>query len=102
MTVITAADIPSSATTSLEKLAAWVGLALARCNPTARLLEDPNTFPQRICETVMVRADDNSLRLVVRVSIPIADGYAENAAKFWNNANEISNSAVLPAAFKAN
>jgi len=78
-----------------------VGLALARCNPTARLLEDPNAAPQRICETVMIRADDNSLRLVVRLSIPIADGYAENTAKFWNNANEISNTA-LPAAYKVN
>jgi len=101
MTAIAPADIPTSATTTLEKLAAWVGLALARCNPTARLLEDPNTFPQRICEAVMVRADDNSLRLVIRVSLPIADGYAENPAKFWNNINEIANVA-LPAAYKVN
>lgn len=95
-----ATDIPSNINT-LEKLAAWVGLALARVNPTTRLLEDPNAYPQRIAEAVMVRADDNSLRLVTRVSIPIADGYAENAAKFWTNANEISNT-VLPAAFKSN
>lgn len=101
MTAITKADIPDSACTSLEKLASWVGTALARCNPTARLLEDPNAFPQRICETVMVKADDNSFRQVVRLSLPVADGYAENTAKFWNNVGEISGT-VLPAAFKSN
>lgn len=101
MTAIVPADIPTSATATLEKLAAWVGLALARCNPTARLLEDPNAFPQRIAECVMVKADDNSLRLVIRISLPVADGYAENPAKFWNNINEIANVA-LPAAFKSN
>lgn len=93
-------DIPSQINT-LEKLAAWAGLALARCNPSARLLEDPNAFPQRICETVMVKADDNTLRLVVRLSLPVADGHAEATTKFWESINVVSDT-VLPAAFKSN
>lgn len=101
MTVINiATDIPSNINT-LEKLAAWVGLALSRCNPTAKVLEYPNTEPERLAYTVLLKADDNSHRLVTRLSIPIADNYPENTAKFWTNATEMSGT-VLPAAFKTN
>lgn len=93
-------DLPSSVN-SLEKLGAWVGLALTRLNPTSRVLETPGLESERVAQCVLIRADDNSCRLVVRLSIPVADGYAENPAKFWNNALDISNTA-LPAAFRTN
>lgn len=93
-------DIPTNIN-SLEKLAAWVGLALARCNPSLKILENPNVASERVAQAVLIKADDNSLRLVVRTSIPIADDYAANTQKFWTNAQEFSNTA-LPAAFKVN
>lgn len=96
----TSTDIPTNINT-LEKLAAWVGLALARCNPSLKILEDPNLPPQRAAEAVLLKADDNSYRLVIRLSLPIDAGYAENTAKFWTNTNELSNTA-LPTAYKSN
>lgn len=93
-------DIPTNINT-LEKLAAWVGLALARCNPSQRILEIPNSDAPRAAEATLIKADDGSYRLVVRLSIPIFDNYSEQTQKFWFNADEISNTA-LPAAFKSN
>lgn len=94
-------DIPTNINT-LEKLAAWVGLALERCNPSKKILESPDTEPQRVSQAVLIRADDTSHRLVVRMSIPINSAYAENSTvKFWQNALEIDTTA-LPTAYKAN
>lgn len=96
-----ATDIPSNINT-LEKLAAWVGLALERCNPGKKILESPDTEPQRVAQAVLIRADDATHRLIVRMSVPINSGYAENSTvKFWQNALEIDTTA-LPTAYKAN
>ena len=96
-TINIATDIPTNINT-LEKLAAWVGLALERVNPSTKILESPNTDPQRVAEAVLIRADDATHRMVIRVSIPINDGYAENSTvKFWQNAFEIDTTA-----YKAN
>ena len=100
MTAIAIADIPSNINT-LEKLGAWVGLGLARCNPSLKILEEPNATPQRAAQAVLIRADDGSFRLVIRLSIKVADNYAESTQKFWFNAEPLSDTA-LPAAFKSN
>jgi len=94
-------DIPNNINT-LEKLAAWVGLALERCNPSAKLLESPDSEPQRVAQAVLIRADDATHRMIVRLSLPINSGYAENSTvKFWQNAMEID-TVALPTAYKAN
>lgn len=95
-----ATDIPTNINT-LEKLAAWVGLALSRCNPSLKILEYPNFEPQRAAEATLIKADDNSYRLVVRLSLPIADNYGESTQKFWFNTLDFSNVA-LPTAYKTN
>lgn len=100
MTSFAPTDIPSNVNT-LEKLAAWVGLALTRCNPTLKILESPDQFPQRVAECVLIKADDNTYRQVVRLVLPVADDYASTTKKSWENVTEISNVA-LPAAFKVN
>ncbi|WP_009632448.1 hypothetical protein [Synechocystis sp. PCC 7509] len=102
MTAITiATDIPTNINT-LEKLAVWVGLALERCNPTLKILESPETEPQRVAQAVLIRADDATHRTILRISVPISADYASNSTvKFWQNATEISNVA-LPTAYKAN
>lgn len=95
-----ATDIPSDINT-LEKLALWVGLALSRVNPTTKYLEVPDAEPQRDANVVLIKCDDGKNRTILRIAIPIIDGYASNTAKFWQNAEIISDTA-LPTAFKAN
>lgn len=101
MTTFTAStDLPSNINT-LEKLAAWVGLALARCNPTKKVLESADATPLRVCEVVTIKDDANVYRLVVRLVLPLNDNYAEATTKFWESALVIDD-APLPAAFKSN
>lgn len=96
-----ATDIPTNINT-VEKLAVWAGLALERCNPTLKILEAPETEPQRAAQAVLIRADDASHRTIIRISIPVSSDYASNSTvKFWQNATELSNVA-LPTAYKAN
>lgn len=102
MTVLNiATDIPSNINT-LEKLAAWVGLALERCNPTLKILESPDATPQRVAEAVLIKADDATHRMIIRLTIPIVSDYASNSTvKFWQQALPLSDVA-LPTAYKAN
>ena len=94
-------DIPSNIDT-LEKLAAWVGLALERCNPTLKILESPEASPQRVAQAVLIQADDATHRMIIRLALPIKDDYASNSTiKFWQNASELS-AVGLPTAYKAN
>lgn len=101
MTVFTAStDLPSNIN-SLEKLALWVGTALERVNPTSSVLESPG-IPSRVAQAAIIRADDGSKRVVIRLSLPLAEDYASNnTVKFWQNALDLSNTA-LPSAFKIN
>ena len=91
-------DLPLSINT-VERLFTWAGLALVRANPTGRVLEIPGANPEQVAQYSFFRADDNTLRLALRVSMPIAEEYAEGASKFWTYAQEISNT-ELPAGFK--
>lgn len=100
MTAFTPTDIPSNVDT-LEKLQVWLGYGLARCNPTAKMLESPQDDPVRICEVVTIRDDAGIYRAVVRVAVPMADNYAESTAKIWESALKIDDVA-LPSAFKSN
>jgi len=99
MTALTiSSDIPTNINT-LERLIVWGGLALRRVNPVASVLETPGAFAEPVAQTVLLKADDNTIRLVVRASIEIDPAYAESTLKFWMHARELSNT-VLPAAFK--
>lgn len=95
-----ATDIPSSVNT-VEKLACWAVMALARCNPDAKILEIPGQPSVEVALATLLRASDGSTRYVVRASLPVQPGYGETAAKWWNNINEFSTTA-LPAAYKVN
>lgn len=93
-------DIPSDITT-LEQLASWVALALNRCNPSRKVLENPDLSPQPVAYVGLIRADNNTNRLVVRLSLPIADNYPESGKKFWMNTLTFDD-VELPLAFKSN
>lgn len=99
MTAInTTTDIPSSINT-LERLAAWSILALARANPTLKILETSASEPERAAQAALIRAEDDTLRLIARASLPIDPAYSENnTVKFWMHTQEISNTS-LPVAF---
>lgn len=95
-----ATDIPTNINT-LEKLAAWVGLALTRCNPGLKYLENPDQLAQRVADVALIKADDNTFRQVVRVALPVDDSYATSTKKSWENVKEISQ-VELPSGFKSN
>lgn len=95
-----ASELPTNLNT-VEKIAAWAGLALARCNPSTKVLENPNLPSERVALTALIKADDGSNRLVIRLSLPVDDNYPISTKKFWENVTEISET-VLPAAFKTN
>lgn len=98
MTTITNASIPSSASSSLERLGAWAILALARCNPDLDILEESGSQTRAVQVGIII--DDTGVpRLVGRVSIALSADYAENATtKLWAKALELSTTA-LPTGF---
>jgi hypothetical protein len=100
MTSFVTTDIPTQINT-LERLAAWVALALQRVNPTLSIIEQSNAAPERTCQAVLATAEDDTVRLVARISIEIDPDYAESTSKLWLSAREFSNT-TLPAAFKVN
>ncbi len=92
-------DLPLGINT-IERLFVWAGLALVRTNPSGRILEIPGANPERVADFSFFVADDNSIRMAIRVSTPIDPSYAEGGDKFWNYALEISNT-ELPSDFKS-
>lgn len=100
-TINIATDVPSQINT-LERLVMWSLLALRACNPTLRVIEIENTQGELVAQTSIFQANDGSLRFFCRGSIPIDPDYAaDTTKKLWQNAQELSNTA-LPAAFKIN
>lgn len=98
MTVITSASIPSSASASLEKLAAWAMLALSRCNPDLDVLEVDGSATRAVDLGIIVDSTGTP-RLVGRISLALAADYAENAStKLWAKAQDLS-SVALPSGF---
>lgn len=100
MTAFNKDQIPTNINT-LERLALWTGLALARINPTLAALEAENASPEKVAQVLFFRAADNNLRCIVRLSIVVDPTYDVQTRKFWENAQELSN-VTLPAGFNAN
>ena len=74
---------------------------LYRCNPSRKILENPDLSPQPVAYVGLIKADNHTNRLVVRLSLPIADSYPESTQKFWMNTLEFD-AVELPLAFKSN
>jgi len=98
MTTITSASIPSSASSSLERLGAWALLALARCNPDLDILEESGAQTRAVQVGIIV--DDTGVpRLVGRISIALNADYAtDTSSKLWAKALELSTT-TLPTGF---
>lgn len=90
MTALQPSDIPSSATTSLERLIAWAVLALNRVNPDGEAIEEPGVTI-RTSQVGVVIDNFGNPRLIGRVSIELESDYASNSAtKLWAKAKELS------------
>lgn len=96
----TGSDIPSNCNT-LEKIHAWSGIALARLNPNAKILQNPDASPTRVVDTVLIKADQGGYRFVIQSSLPVRDSYPESPTKFWENITEVD-TVALPTAYKSN
>lgn len=95
-----ATDIPSNIDT-LEKLAAWSGLALANINAALVAVEGPS-YTERVSQAgVFYVQADNKYRVLVRHSIQMQPDYLAGGSKLWTYATELSDTA-LPAIFKSN
>ena len=92
-------DIPSQINT-LERLAMWTCMALRRVNPTFSVIEIANQPAEKVAQTALVQADDDTIRFIGRVSIEIPSDYADDStSKLWTKAKEFSN-VQLPEAYK--
>lgn len=100
MSSFSTSNIPSNIN-SVEKLAAWVGLLLNTMNPTLSVLEQEGQSAQRVAQASFFRATDGSLRLSLRLSLPVSSSYATSTAKFWEDIQELSATAI-PSAFTTN
>lgn len=98
MTTLTKTVIPNNINT-LEKLTLWAGFALQKVNPTKTIVEQANTDPINVASVSIFRADDQSLRALIRIDLPIDSNYAESAYPMWVSALELSNT-DLPASYK--
>ncbi|MEM1971508.1 MAG: hypothetical protein QXM92_03500 [Candidatus Anstonellales archaeon] len=98
MTAFNRNDLPGSIDT-VEKLALWCALVLQKVNPTKAVLETANANPERVAQVALIRADDDTIRAVCRLSIEIDPSYGDRKVKFWQNARELSN-VDIPASFK--
>lgn len=98
MTTLSTTQIPSNINT-VEKLLLWGALLLQKNNPTLAVVETANTNPEKVAQVAMIRADDDTIRAILRLSIPIDPNYASNTAKFWENALELANIAI-PTSFE--
>jgi hypothetical protein len=97
MSALTKTQVMNTINTA-ERLAAYVLLLLARVNPTLEYVESENNTV-KVVDVGLAAASDGSIRLIGRVSIPLAADYATNTSvPLYMHAQEISNVAV-PAAY---
>lgn len=100
MTAYASGNIPSNVNT-IERLHLWTALILIRNNPTLAILENADASPQKAVQGYFYRAADNTLRFTARATLQIDDTYATQTRKFWENALELTNTAI-PTGFTTN
>lgn len=82
---------------TVEEIAVWATSLLARGNPTQQVIEAENVL-EFVASTSIFQAADGTVRLVSRVSLPLANDYIESGRKIWNSVNALSNPAI-PSAY---
>lgn len=93
-------DVPSASVNTVEKLAAWSGLALAAMNPAMTAIEGQG-YSERVAQSnIYYIQADNKNRLIIRLSLAVSPDYLIGGAKMWTYMQELSNTA-LPAGFRS-
>lgn len=92
-------DIPSQINT-VEKLIVWAGSLYGRLNPTLQITEAENVNAKIATWTIFPGFDGNYY-FQCRLTVKISSDYASNPAKFWQNAQELTET-VIPIGFKEN
>lgn len=100
MTTFLSSNVPSNVNT-VERLHLWSGLILIRNNPTLAILEQADASPQKATQGYFFRAGDNTLRYTLRITLGIDETYSTQTRKFWENALELTNTAI-PTGFTSN
>jgi hypothetical protein len=84
---------------TLERHIAYDLLLLAKLNPDLKIIEQAGATVRAV-EVVISPADDGTIRLIGRVSIPIDSDYANNLSQpLYMAAKDISN-VTVPASWK--
>ncbi len=97
MTAFTKDDLPASIDT-IEKLAAWAGMALHALNLEITAIEGAGSpEPAAQFGTYFVQ-ETRSSRIIVRQSIELTADYAYGSGKLWTYAKELSSNS-LPSEF---
>ena len=97
MTAFSPSDLPTSVNT-IEKLAAWVGMALHTLNLDITAVEGAGSaVPAAQFGTYFVQETRNS-RIIVRLSIELDPNYAYGSSKLWAYAKDLSSNS-LPGEF---
>ena len=85
--------------TTLEQLASYAALALARVNPSLSVLETSDESTA-VSQVAIIRSSTGAPRLVARLSIELASSYSTSGNDLWLDALELSNTSI-PADLKA-
>jgi hypothetical protein len=95
------ADIPSNINT-VERLVSWAGLLLNNQAGTLQVNEIENTIPVFAAQAQIIRAADESTRLILRQSFAIDESYSSDTSKkLWMFTDDLVNT-VIPTGFKVN
>lgn len=98
MTALTSAQIPATASTSLERIALWAFLALSRINGNLKVAEDGTEYVQAIQVTAYINTLGEPV-ITVRGTFRLDPTYSSDlTTKLWAKALELSN-ATMPSSF---
>jgi hypothetical protein len=90
MSTLNTTQIPTGIN-SVERLAAYSLLLLTRLNPDLKVIETSGSTV-RVVESVIIPADDGSIRLVGRFSLPLDPDYITDTVQpLYMNIQDISN-----------
>lgn len=90
------AQIPSEIDTA-EKLATWVLMLLHEAHPTLKTVESEN-ISEYVAQASIIKAFDESTRVVFRVSLPLNSNYWTAGDPLWTQTKKLSDTAI-PAAY---
>jgi hypothetical protein len=98
MTALTPAQIPATASASLEKVALWAFLGLSRINGNLKIAEDGTEYVQAVQVTLYVNTLGEPV-ITVRGTFKLDPSYSsDTTTKLWAKTLELSN-AAMPSTF---